>query len=154
MDEDGVERALAALRRFRALSNQAQATRMYVLATAAAREASNGPDFIRRAEEILGHEIQVLTGEEEAKYSALGVVSGFHDADGIAGDLGGGSLELIDIKGKGFGQGITLPLGGLRLSESVEGSLIKARALAKKLVGDASLLKNGQGRTFYAVGGT
>ena len=146
MDEDGVERALVALRRFRALSNQAQATRMYVLATAAAREASNGPDFIRRAEEILGHEIQVLTGEEEAKYSALGVVSGFHDADGIAGDLGGGSLELIDIKGKGFGKGVTLPLGGLRLSESVEGSLPKARALARKLVGDVSLLKKGQGR--------
>ncbi len=154
MDEDGVERALAALRRFRALSNQAQATRMYVLATAAAREASNGPDFIDRAEEILGQEILVLTGEEEAKYSALGVVSGFHDADGIAGDLGGGSLELIDIKGKGFGKGITLPLGGLRLSETVEGSLPKARTFAKKLIGDASLLKKGQGRTFYAVGGT
>ncbi|UJW73245.1 exopolyphosphatase [Rhizobium sp. SL42] len=154
MDEEGVERALLALRRFNALSKQAQASRMYVLATAAARDASNGADFITRAESILGHEIQVLSGEEEALYSALGIISGFHYADGIAGDLGGGSLELIDIRGREFGKGITLPLGGLRLSETVGGSLPKARAHAKKLVADAQLLQKGQGRTFYAVGGT
>lgn len=154
MNEEGVERALVALRRFRALSSQAQATRMYVLATAAAREASNGPDFVARAEEILGHEIIVLTGEEEARYSALGIISGFHKPDGIAGDLGGGSLELIDIKGKSYGRGITMPLGGIRLSESAEGALPKARALAKKLIGGADLLAKGRGRTFYAVGGT
>lgn len=154
MDDEGVERALLALRRFNALSKQAQASRMYVLATAAARDATNGADFITRAEAILGHEIQVLSGEEEALYSALGIISGFHHADGIAGDLGGGSLELIDIRGREFGKGITLPLGGLRLSETVAGSLPKARLLARKLVGDAQLLRNCQGRTFYAVGGT
>lgn len=131
MDEEGVTRALAALRRFHALSQQAQAQKLYVLATAAAREASNGPDFIRDAEAILGCEIEVLSGEKEALYSAYGVISGFHDADGIAGDLGGGSLELIDIKGKTCGEGITLPLGGLRLSEHSGGSIEKAAAFTK-----------------------
>ncbi|AYD00454.1 exopolyphosphatase [Neorhizobium sp. NCHU2750] len=154
MDDEGVARALAALRRFKALSDQAQATDIYVLATAAAREASNGPDFIRSAEEILGQKISVLSGEEEAKYSALGVISGFHDVDGIAGDLGGGSLELIDIKGHEFGRGITLPLGGLRLSESSGNSLAKARNFARKQVNTARFLEKGEGRTFYAVGGT
>ncbi|PZU87100.1 MAG: exopolyphosphatase [Shinella sp.] len=154
MDDEGVTRALAALRRFGALSRQARATAMYVLATAAAREAANGPEFIRRAEEILDHEVIVLTGEEEALYSALGIVSGFHDPDGIAGDLGGGSLELIDIKGRELGKGITLPLGGLRLSETVGGSLSKARAFARKQIKGAKLLEKGAGRTFYAVGGT
>ncbi|CDZ47874.1 exopolyphosphatase [Neorhizobium galegae] len=154
MDDEGVERALSSLKRFRALSTQARATEVYVLATAAAREASNGPDFIRQAEEILGQQIQLLSGEEEARYSALGVISGFHDPDGIAGDLGGGSLELIDIKGKEFGKGITLPLGGLRLSESSGNSLSKARAFARKQVNTARFLENGAGRTFYAVGGT
>ncbi|CDN47282.1 exopolyphosphatase [Neorhizobium galegae] len=154
MDDEGVERALSSLKRFRALSTQARATEVYVLATAAAREASNGPDFIRQAEEILGQQIQLLSGEEEARYSALGVISGFHDPDGIAGDLGGGSLELIDIKGKESGKGITLPLGGLRLSESSGNSLSKARAFARKQVNTARFLENGAGRTFYAVGGT
>lgn len=154
MDEEGVARALAALRRFIALSKQARAESLYVLATAAAREASNGPAFIREAERILDHEVLVLSGEQEALYSALGVVSGFHDADGIAGDLGGGSLELIDIKGTDVGQGITLPLGGLRLSDSAGGSLDRARALAKRHLQGAKLLEKGRGRTFYAVGGT
>ena len=154
MDADAVERSLESLKRFRALSTQARATDLYVLATAAAREASNGPDFINRAEEILGQKIQVLSGEEEARYSALGVISGFHDADGIAGDLGGGSLELIDIKGSEFGKGITLPLGGLRLSEASGNSLAKARTQARKHVNTARFLEQGAGRTFYAVGGT
>lgn len=154
MDDEGVSRALAALKRFGALSRQARATAMYVLATAAAREAQNGPDFIRRAEEILGQGIEVLTGEQEALYSALGIVSGFHDPDGIAGDLGGGSLELIDIKGRELGTGITLPLGGLRLSETAGGSIAKARAYSRKLIKSAAMLERGRGRTFYAVGGT
>lgn len=154
MDDEGVTRALGALRRFGALSRQARATAMYVLATAAAREAANGPEFIRRAEEILDHKVIVLTGEEEALYSAYGIVSGFHDPDGIAGDLGGGSLELIDIRGRELGKGITLPLGGLRLSETVGGSLSKARAFARKQIKGAKLLEKGAGRTFYAVGGT
>jgi hypothetical protein len=48
------------------------------IATAAAREAENGPEFIQQAEKMLGTEIRVLTGKEEAYYSALGVISGFH----------------------------------------------------------------------------
>ena len=134
MDDDSVQRALASLHRFKALSDQARAKTMYELATAAAREASNGADFIRQAETILQRKVRVLSGEEEARYSALGIISGFFDPDGIAGDLGGGSLELIDIKGHEIGPGITLPLGGLRLAEYAGGSLSKAAAFAKKYV--------------------
>jgi exopolyphosphatase / guanosine-5'-triphosphate,3'-diphosphate pyrophosphatase len=155
MDEESVARALAALHRFKALSDQARAATMYVLATAAAREASNGPDFIHQAETILQRKVRVLSGEEEAKFSALGVISGFFHPNGIAGDLGGGSLELIDIKEREIGKGITLPLGGLRLSEYAGGSLARARTFARKHVRSATkILEKGAGRTFYAVGGT
>jgi len=154
MDESGIERALAALRRFAALSRQARAQQMHVLATAAAREASNGADFIARAEAILGCDIRILSGEEEAAYSAYGIISGYHDPDGIAGDLGGGSLELVDIKGSEMAKGITLPLGGLRLSEVAGGSVARARAFTRKQIKSAKLLKAGEGRLFYAVGGT
>lgn len=154
LDPEATERALAALRRFRALSEQAGSIALHVIATAAAREAQNGPEFISRAEELLGVEIKVLTGREEAHYSAFGVISGFHSADGIAGDLGGGSLELVDVHGREIGAGITLPLGGLRLHEMSDGSSEKARQIAKSEIARAGLLKNGKGRTFYAVGGT
>ena len=154
MDPASVERALAALHRFKALSWQARASTMFALATAAAREAQNGPDFIHQAELILGQKVRVLTGEEEAYFSALGIVSGFHDPDGIVGDLGGGSLELIDVAGAMIDRGITLPLGGIRLPEASGGSPAQARFVARKYLRTANLLKNGAGRAFYAVGGT
>lgn len=154
LDPEGVARAVEEFRRFRALSEQAGAQTLHVIATAAAREAENGPEFIHRAEEILGTEIRVLSGREEAYYSALGVISGFHPADGIVGDLGGGSLELVDVRGTEIGDGITLPLGGLRLQDMAKGSISAAGTIAKKEMARARLLAGGKGRAFYAVGGT
>ena len=154
MDPASVARALAALHRFKALSHQARAHKVYAVATAAAREAANGPDFIHNAEMILGQKVRVLSGEEEAHFSALGIISGYHDPDGIAGDLGGGSLELIDIKGKTHGRGLTTPLGGIRLTEFSGGSLSKATTQARKYLRKIEFLREGEGRTFYAIGGT
>ena len=118
LDPEAVTRSIGEFRRFRALSDQAGAERLYVIATAAAREAENGPDFIARAEEVLRTSIRVLSGREEAYYSALGVTSSFHRADGIAGDLGGGSVigggigdEGIDAAQPAFEQDAVLLLG-------------------------------------------
>ncbi|WP_377288121.1 Ppx/GppA family phosphatase [Rhizobium sp. SG2393] len=154
MDEDSVERAIVALHRFKALAVQARAHTLYVLATAAARDASNGPDFIHRAEAILQEKVRVLSGEEEAYFSALGVISGHHHPDGIVGDMGGGSLELADVRERAIGTGITLPLGGIRLSEHCGGSVTKARSYVRSFTAGNPILANAEGRTFYAVGGT
>ncbi len=154
LDPEAVHRSVEEFRRFRALSEQAGAEGLHVIATAAAREAENGPDFIHRAEDILGTEIKVLSGREEAYYSALGVVSGFHQPDGIAGDLGGGSLELVDVKQNHIGEGITLPLGGLRLQDMTKGAPQGALPIIHEQLKRANLLEGGENRTFYAVGGT
>ncbi len=154
LDPEAVTRSIEEFRRFRALSEQAGARELHVIATAAAREAVNGPDFIHRAEEILGTQIRVLSGREEAFYSAQGIISGFHPADGIAGDLGGGSLELVDVQGETIGEGITLPLGGLRLQDMSRGSLPAALRITREELSKARVLEAGKGRTFYAVGGT
>ena len=154
LDPEAVTRSMEEFRRFRALSEQAGAEELHVIATAAAREAENGPDFIHRVEAVLGTEIRILSGREEAYYSALGVISGFHPADGIAGDLGGGSLELVDVKGEAIGDGITLPLGGLRLQDMAKNSYAAATKIACEQIARAELLQGGAGRPFYAVGGT
>lgn len=154
LDPEAVTRAMEEFRQFRALSEQAGAEQLYVIATAAAREAGNGPDFIHRAEAVLGTEIRVLSGREEARYSALGVISAFHSANGIAGDLGGGSLELIDVDNERIGEGITLPLGGLRLQDMAKNSFAAAKKIAREQIARAELLETGVGRPFYAVGGT
>jgi exopolyphosphatase / guanosine-5'-triphosphate,3'-diphosphate pyrophosphatase len=151
---DAVDKALAALRRFRVLCERIEVPRLYVLATAACRDATNGKAFIADAERVCGTKIALVSGKREAELSALGVVSGFHKPDGIVGDLGGGSLELTDIHHHRVKPGITLPLGGLALQDISEKSLKKAEKIVKKALGGAELLEHGGGRTFYAIGGT
>jgi len=151
---DAVGRALRALRRFRALIDQLGVKHVEAIATAAAREAVNGPEFIAEAERVLDREITVLSGTKEAELAALGVISGIQAADGFAGDLGGGSLELIDVRGGSPGETSTLPLGGLRLIDAAGGSLKKAREFVDAELAKVEWLRKGRGRDFYAIGGT
>ncbi|WP_244472476.1 exopolyphosphatase [Methylobacterium sp. Leaf108] len=155
LNEEAVRRALAALARFRMLCAVMEIERVFVLATAAARDAENGPDFLAAAEAACGHPIELLSGRREAELSALGVVSGFHAPDGVVGDLGGGSLELVDVRGAEVGQGVTMPLGGLALQDLTGGSPKKAQKIVREhLKKAAPQLETLRGRSFYAVGGT
>ena len=154
LDSEGMVRALAALRRFRAVAKQIGARQIYALATAAAREAGNGEDFIDEAEAALGASIDVLTGKEEARYAAMGVMAGIPGADGIAGDLGGGSLELIDIADGKIRDGVTLPIGPLRLIDLSGGSIAEASRIIDEHLDNAPVIARLKGRSFYAVGGT
>ena len=151
---DAVAKALTSLRRFRALCRIQKVGRVYAIATAACRDATNGPEFIAKAERICGVPISILSGPREAKLSALGVISGIHDPDGIVGDLGGGSLELIDVRGNRVRSGVTLPLGSLALADASHKSLKRAENIVRNAITGVDLLKGGRGRTFYAVGGT
>ncbi len=155
LDEGAVERAIQALGRFRVLCRTMGVAEIFVLATAAARDASNGPAFLARAEEACGCKVELISGAKEAQLSALGVISGFHAPDGIVGDMGGGSLELVDVKGTQIGEGVTMPLGGLALLDVSGGSLKKAQKLVRERLQRAQgHLDSLRGRTFYAVGGT
>ncbi len=155
LDDEAVDRALRALARFRVLCDTMQVSDVFVLATAAARDASNGPAFVEAAEKACGRPIKLLSGAEEARFSALGVIAGFHAPDGIVGDMGGGSLELVDVNGANVGQGTTMPLGGLALQDVSGGSLKKAQKIVRAALERApEYLENLHGRTFYAVGGT
>src|SRR4029077_5220870 len=109
---DAIDRALAALQRFRALCDTLHVRRIWAIATAACRRARNGRAFIAEAERICRTRITILSGQREARLTALGIVSGIHRPDGIVGDLGGGSLELVDVHGSRVRAGMTLPLGG------------------------------------------
>ncbi|MGC1558899.1 MAG: exopolyphosphatase [Bradyrhizobium sp.] len=151
---DAVTKALTSLRRFRALCRVMKVRRVHAIATAACRDASNGADFIAKAERICGVRIEILPGPREAKLSALGVVSGVHKPDGIVGDLGGGSLELIDVRGNRIRGGVTLPLGSLALQDLSHKSLKRAERIVKSEISEVAQITAGRGRAFYAVGGT
>jgi exopolyphosphatase / guanosine-5'-triphosphate,3'-diphosphate pyrophosphatase len=151
---DTVDKALTTLRRFRALREAIGVEKVFAIATAACRDARNGGAFIGEAEKVMGAPIAVLSGRREAQLSALGVISGIHDPDGIVGDLGGGSLELTDVRGARLKSGVTLPLGGLALQDLSAKSLAKAEKIARDALAGLDLLRAGRGRDFYAVGGT
>jgi exopolyphosphatase / guanosine-5'-triphosphate,3'-diphosphate pyrophosphatase len=152
LPEDGVRDALQALTRFRTLISLMGISDVRVLATAAARDARNGPAFIADAELAIGQNVELISGRREATLSALGVLSGMHHPDGIVGDMGGGSLELIDIEDSKIGRGNSLQLGGLALMDASNGSLKKAAKIVEKALGKIKI--DGKRRVFYAVGGT
>jgi exopolyphosphatase/guanosine-5'-triphosphate,3'-diphosphate pyrophosphatase len=149
-----IDTALETLKRFRALCDTLHVRKIWAIATAACRDARNGRAFIAEAARICRTPIKILSGKREADLTALGIISGIYKPDGIVGDLGGGSLELIDVHGSRVRGGLTLPLGGLALQDIAGRSLKKAEKIVEESFEDLDMLHDGEGRTFYAVGGT
>lgn len=147
---EGCAAALEALARFRVIADGLKAELREAVATAAARDASNGPDFIARAERAWGGPIRILTGEDEARIAAEGVVAGIPEAQGLAADLGGGSLDMVSVRGGRTGDPITLPFGPLRLMDQSKGDPDKAREAVDKGLKNIPGLK---ADALYAVGG-
>jgi exopolyphosphatase / guanosine-5'-triphosphate,3'-diphosphate pyrophosphatase len=147
---EGCTAALEALSRFRMIADGLNVEIRDAVATAAARDASNGAEFIRRAEASWGRPIRILAGEDEARIAAEGVVAGIPDADGLAADLGGGSLDMVSVKGGQTGAAYTMPFGPLRLMDQSKGDPDKARDIVDKglkNIPDLSI------SVLYAVGG-
>jgi exopolyphosphatase / guanosine-5'-triphosphate,3'-diphosphate pyrophosphatase len=153
LDAEGMRLALAALTRFRAVAQGIGVKRLVAVATAAARDAKNGASFIEKARAACGVPIRVLSGAEEAEYAALGVIAGLPEADGVAGDLGGGSLELATVSAGRIGPGTTLPFGPLRLMDASGGRLLAAERLVDEGLLRVPGIEKLKGRTLYAVGG-
>lgn len=153
LSDSGTEAALRALKRFATLIEARRITDVFAVATAAVREARDGRAFTARIQQETGIALRVLSGADEARLSALGVTAGAPDATGIVGDLGGASLELIEVGGPAGLAGETFALGPLslaqddgfvyeRVSERARKALVGSRVLAARRNGD-----------FYAVGG-
>ncbi len=151
---DGLVQAREAIRRYKVLCALMKVERLFVLATAAARRASNGPAFIEETEAILGQKVSMLPGVEEARLAALGVVAGLHRPCGLVGDLGGGSLELIDIDGGALGEGVSLELGGLALRDSSGRDLKKAAGIVSRAFRQYPRIGKAGGGHLFAIGGT
>lgn len=147
---DGVGPALDALRRFSAAAAALGVGPLDAVTTAAVRDASDGARFCAAVARETGFSLRVLTGEEEARYAALGVVSAFPAASGLMADLGGGSLELVRLERGRLAEHATLPLGVLRL-----GSLAPSRrtALAAERLKALPWLDRVRGEPVYLVGG-
>jgi len=144
--------ALAALARYRALLSLRGVDRVDVVATAAVRDAANGQAFLEKVA-AMGFAPRLLSGEQEAVTSAHGVLGAFPGARGIVGDLGGGSLELIDIDGDSCRHGVSMPLGTLQLAALRAGGDRAFGQLVSKALKKADWAAE-PGSTLYLVGGS
>jgi exopolyphosphatase/guanosine-5'-triphosphate,3'-diphosphate pyrophosphatase len=153
LDAEGVELALENVPRFTALARTMGVEDLHVLATAAVRDAEDGPRFAATIERRCGVTVRVLGGDEEARLSAYGVIAGHPRAEGVMGDLGGGSLELVSLHGGETAEHVTLPLGPFRLREEARRGT-ELVPLVMEHLSRLGWLGAAKGREFYAVGGS
>ncbi len=119
LDEESIEATLAALDAFKKIAAGFQAISLRTIATCAVREATNGPAFCRRVRDEVGLEVEVITGEQEARFAFSSVQHAF-DLEGknvIVADIGGGSTEIVFATGELIEAIYSTPLGALRLTE-------------------------------------
>ena len=153
MGEKAMHMALSTLKRFRALCHQMKIDQIIVIATAAVRDAKNGPAFVAKVKEECGLEITTIDGVEEGRLSGLGVLSGEPAATGIMGDLGGGSLELARLEKGAVGETISLPIGPLRLMSQFGGNRRHIKRFLRDELRKIEWLSENPGQNLYLVGG-
>ncbi len=152
LNPGAVDEALMTLERFRRLLREHGDPPTSGIATAAVREAKDGAKFVAAVGD-LGIEVSIISGAEEAALAALGVISFEPGATGVAGDMGGGSLELVALKDGTIAESLSLPIGPLSITQMVGDSRKDARKLIEKELDEAPFIKKKPYRTLYAVGG-
>ena len=153
LNPEGRRRALAALKRFSLLAKGMGIDTLTVVATAAAREARDGPAFQAEVLAQTGLKIWVVDGDEEARLSAQGVLLGWPEAKGIVCDIGGNSMELAKIGGGKVGKRVSTPLGPFRLLQI--GDTAKKRAAhIDRILKDCQAELKSEGERIYLVGGS
>jgi exopolyphosphatase/guanosine-5'-triphosphate,3'-diphosphate pyrophosphatase len=153
LNPEGKARALVALRRFALLAEGMDIAPFTVVATAAVREAADGPAFAAEVLRETGLRMNVIDGDEEARLSAQGVLLGWPEAKGIVCDIGGNSMELARIGGGKVGKRATSPLGPFRLMQ-IEGGPKKRQTHIDRILRDVQGQLKSQGERIYLVGGS
>jgi len=154
LDAAGMGRALAALARFRTLLAGLGAEEADAFATAAVRRAADRDRFLALAARTLGRPVAVLSGEEEARATALGVAGGLHGVRGLVADLGGGSIEFARVEGGRVTPLASLPVGTLSLRPALaRGRRAAAEEAARALVPPPTLVEAAREGRLYLVGG-
>jgi exopolyphosphatase/guanosine-5'-triphosphate,3'-diphosphate pyrophosphatase len=155
LDPEGKSQCLDGLCRYAALCDAYNVGDRLVVATAAIRDATDGPHFVAEITQLTGLEVTILSGVEEGRLSAMGVLAGIPHADGLVGDIGGGSLELALVSNGQVGDRTTLPLGPFRLQRygdhrSKRDDLIR---FIDAQLDTVPWIEKAKGKSFYAVGG-
>lgn len=110
-------RGMETLGIFRDTCRRFEVEKVIAVATAAVRNASNGPEFVNQAKEKYGFEFEILSGAQEAYYGFLGIINTLPESDYLQFDLGGGSIELVWVQNRQIKKSVSLPFGAVTLME-------------------------------------
>lgn len=153
LNPEGALRGMAALKRFAALAEGMGIKPLTCVATAAVREAKDGPAFRKAVEKETGLKLWVIDGKEEARLSAQGVLLGWPEARGLVCDIGGNSMELAEVADGKVGKRITTPLGPFRLQQ-VKGGETGLQDHIRKIMEEAADKMGRKHEQIYLVGGS
>lgn len=119
LERAAMDRVFSCIAAYRDLMDKHGVEKVYAVGTSALREAMNGPGFVAEVRDRLGVSIRVITGEEEAYYTYLSVAAEpwAQEKRSIVVDVGGGSTEVIEGKGRDLIRSVSLPIGSVRLTE-------------------------------------
>lgn len=154
LNPEGVVQAKAALARFLAMGRNMEIESLHIMATAAVRDAKDGAEFVAYLEKEHKINIDVISGETEARLGAYGVCSSMYKPCGVSGDLGGGSLELVFVNDGETKAHTSLQIGSLRLIDETKGDREKMKKIIDKRFAELSLPDDCPVPAFYAIGGS
>jgi exopolyphosphatase / guanosine-5'-triphosphate,3'-diphosphate pyrophosphatase len=146
------ENTRVTLKRFAMLAQQMELQQLFAVATAAMRDAKDGAAFADELTECSGIPIRIIAGKEEAHLAAQGILASIYKPEGLAGDLGGGSLELVEVNQRSIKGQTSSPLGALRLLDAYGTDVESMRAHVRKILGTIDWLGDPH-KYFYAIGG-
>ena len=129
LNPTGRARALSALHRFQTLATGMGLPPLTAVATAAVRDAEDGPEFCEDVLRETGLKIWVIDGREEARLSAQGVLLGWPGSYGLVCDIGGSSMELAEISEGRVGRRVTSDLGPLKLRDIKGGKKARKKVI-------------------------
>ena len=141
LNPEAMSRTVLALGRFAQLARRHGVDRILCTATAAVREAKNGGQFLKMARQETGVSPRVIPSEEEGRLIHLAVQAALHlpPEPALLVDIGGGSAQLVHVKGAELVRVAGAPLGALRLTEMrlehdppTKGELESLRRLVRK----------------------
>ena len=157
LSSEGRQIARDALLRFKKIIDAQNLQTLLIGATAALRVAKDAPEFIADIASLTGLDITPISGQEEARLTAMGLLAAEPRANGLAADLGGASLEFVHVKDQSPQTGISLPLGPF---ESVKTTLsdpdiFKDAEMASRIdeLLEKAELETFKGQTLYLIGG-
>ncbi|MBS9335235.1 exopolyphosphatase [Fructobacillus sp. M1-13] len=161
LKEEQIQKTFSVLEKYQQVIRTYSVDQVYAITTAAVRTAKNQADFLQRVKARFGFDLRVLTGEEEAHYDYLGVLTSLpEERSAVILDTGGASVELVPYRDRKAEAEVSLPFGAVNLSEKYhladkvkQADILAACREVATSYAQLPFIKSNQGQPIILLGG-